>query len=176
MGAFESVVNAFTIIIIFAIPFALFAYVRYLRHKETIALAERGLLQPAHRRRNRDTLRWGIIITMIGLGLLCGLWPLSMADGPETVAGVSESGQVASGESEGSVTVEGVSESGEVAIGKSGGSDLLFGIGPWMVVGILPIFFGLALLLIYFVNRREGVEEGDDGPIPTHKPVDSDER
>jgi hypothetical protein len=174
MGTFESVVNASTIIIIFAIPFALFAYVRYLRHKETIALAERGLLRPARRRRNRDTLLWGIIITMIGLGLLCGLWPLSfMVDGPVAVGGVSDSGQVAS---EGGIAVEGVSDSGQVAIGESEGSDLLFGIGPWMVVGILPIFFGLALLLIYFVNRREGVEEGDDGPIPSHKLVDSDER
>jgi hypothetical protein len=49
-----------------------------------------------------------------------------------------------------------------------------------MVVGILPIFFGLALLLIYFVSRREGVEEGveegEDGPISSHKLVDSDER
>jgi hypothetical protein len=153
----------------------LFAFVRYLRYKETIALAERGLLRPAGRRRNRDTLLWGIIITMIGLGLLCGLWPLSlMDDGPVAAVGVSDSGQVVIGD--GSVTVEGVSESGQEAIGESEGSHLLFGIGPWMVVGVLPIFFGLALLLIYFVNRREGVEEGDDGPIPSHKLVDSDER
>jgi hypothetical protein len=174
MGTFESVVNASTIIIIFAIPFALFAYVRYLRHKEIIALAERGLLPPERRRRNRDTLLWGVIITMIGLGLLCGLWPLSFIDnGPVAVGGVSESGEVAS---DGSIAVEGVSDSGQVAIDESEGSDLIFGIGPWMVVGLLPIFFGLALLLIYFINRREGVEEGDYGPGPSQKSVDSDER
>jgi hypothetical protein len=181
MGAFELVVNAFTIIIVFSIPFALFAYTRYLRYKETIALAERGLLRPQRTRRNRDTLRWGIIIMMIGLGLLCGLWPLGfMASGSDfaAVPEISDTGQ--SPVADGGSAIPGVpeiSDTGQapVMIGESGAGGLPFGLGPWMALGILPFFFGLALILIYFVNKREGVEEGDNGAIPAHKQVDSGE-
>lgn len=178
MGAFELVVNAFTIIIVFSIPFALFAYTRYLRYKETIALAERGLLRPQRTRRNRDTLRWGIIITMIGIGLLCGLWPLGfMTGGSDDVAvpqypetGTSpDSGQ-------GGSASPGIPEHPEMDVpGESRATGLPFGLGPWMALGILPFFFGLALILIYWVNKREGIEEGDNGPIPAHKRVDIDE-
>lgn len=166
MGAFELVINAITIIIVFSIPFALFAYVRYLRYKETITLAERGLLRPQRPRRNRDTLRWGIIIMMLGVGLLCGLWPLGF---------MAVSTDIAVGES---ASVGGVGESdtvGPVPIGDSGTDGLPFGLGPWMVLGILPFFFGLALVIIHWLNKREGSEEGNDAPIPAHKQIDLDE-
>jgi len=58
MGGFEVLVTAFAVTMVFSIPFAAFAFIRYLRYKETIALAERGLLRPERTRRNRDTLRW----------------------------------------------------------------------------------------------------------------------
>jgi hypothetical protein len=168
MAAFELVINAFTIIMVFAIPFALFAYVRYLRYKETIALAERGLLRPQPARRNRDTLRWGIIIMMLGVGLLCGLWPLGRmastdvaVEGPATVDGVGESDTVVAPVNTG--------------VGESGPEVLPFGLGPWMVLGALPFFFGLALVVIHWLNKREGSEEGNDAPIPAHKQVDLDE-
>jgi hypothetical protein len=33
-------------------------------------------------------------------------------------------------------------------------SDVPFGFGPWMLVGLLPMFFGLALILIYVLTRE----------------------
>jgi sterol desaturase/sphingolipid hydroxylase (fatty acid hydroxylase superfamily) len=154
MGMFEALLSVFVIIIVFSIPFAVFAFVRYLRYKETIALAERGLLRPERRRRNQDTLRWGIVIMMLGLGLLCGLWPLGF------MASSSE------------VAIEGPA-SGPV-VGESGvsSSTLPFGISPWMVLGTLPFFFGLSLIIIYWVNKREDAEVSDEEAIPRHKQVE----
>jgi hypothetical protein len=130
---FEDFFIAVSVILLFFIPFAFFAFVRYLRYKETIALAERGLLRPERPRRNRDALRWGIVIMMLGLGLSCGLWPLGFL-----VAG----------------------------------NNLPFGVGPWMVLGILPFFFGLALIIIHWINKREEAGNGNDDAVPPHKQPD----
>lgn len=116
--------------IVFGIPFAFFAFVRYLRYKETIALAQRGLLRPERMRNGRDTLRWGIVITMLGMGLMCG----------------------------------------SLTIGFYERAPL--GIGPWMMLGILPFFFGVALLIIYYVSKQEDREERaaeETDPVPLHK-------
>ena len=45
------------------------------------------------------------------------------------------------------------------------------GFGPWMLIGILPFFFGVSLLIIYYVNKREDMRyEADEmDPIPPHK-------
>ena len=67
--AFEAIGVALGIAMVLGIPFGFFAFLRYLRFKETIALAEQGLLRPAKARRNRDTLRWGIVITTMGTGV-----------------------------------------------------------------------------------------------------------
>lgn len=159
------------IVFIFTIPFAFFAFVRYLRYKETIALAERGLLQPQPRRRNRDTLRWGIVIMMLGLGLLCGLWPLgffaisssAVVDGPASAPIVGESDAVFEGPATAPI------------VGESAVNTFPLGIGPWMVLGILPFFFGLSLIIIYWLNKREDAVEGDDGAMPLHKRTVLDE-
>ncbi len=29
------------------------------------------------------------------------------------------------------------------------------GLGPWMVAGLLPLFFGLALILVYMLTRKD---------------------
>lgn len=129
---FDDLFITMGIITLFSIPFLFFAFVRYLRYKETIALAERGLLRPERPRRNRDLLRWGIVIMMLGLGVSCGLWPLGFL-----------------------VT----------------GNSLPFGIGPWMILGSLPFFFGLALVVIHWLNKHENGDEanGRDETIPNHK-------
>lgn len=154
MGAIETFVSFCAVIIIFAIPFAVFAFVRYLRYKETIALAERGLLRPQQPRRNQDTLRWGIVITMVGMGLICGLWPLGFI--------VSSSDAVIEGPASGPT----VAEEGDNVVGETVESPLPLGIGPWLVLGSVPFFFGLSLLIIYWLNKREG--EGDEAISP-HK-------
>ena len=48
--AFEAIGVALGIAMVLGIPFGFFAFLRYLRFKETIALAEQGLLRPAKAR------------------------------------------------------------------------------------------------------------------------------
>lgn len=66
-------------IIFFSVPFLFAAYVRYLRYRETVVLAEQGLVRPRRNgngHSNQGMLRWGIILTAVGTALCLGLWPL----------------------------------------------------------------------------------------------------
>lgn len=88
---------------------------RYLNYRETLKLAEKGLMRPIRSNGGgKATLIWGIIITAIGLALMIGLWPL----------------------------------------GAMLSANVPFGFGPWMLAGLLPTFFGLALILIYVLTRE----------------------
>ncbi len=131
--AIEALSIGFAVAMIFSVPFAFFAYIRYLRYKETIALAERGLIRPSESNKDgRNMLRWGIVITFVGLALVL----VAM------VAGLAVSADI---------------------------------LPPLLLLGCLPMFFGLALLVIYAVTRREkGNNDMDrdafpDDPIPPHK-------
>jgi len=97
----------------FLIVFGLIAFLRYLRHKEIIALAEQGLPYPENQNGGKDLLRWGIGITAIGLALIAGVLPLAMQN-------------------------------------------------AWALtlIGLIPVFFGLALLLVYVLTQMDGEEEG----------------
>ncbi len=77
---FEMVIPAGVIIGIFFMIFSFAAFMRYLRYKETIALAEKGLLHPKHAggTNGRDTLRWGIIITAVGMALTLGICSIAL--------------------------------------------------------------------------------------------------
>ena len=86
---------------------------RYIHYRETRALAEKGLIRSQKQSDGKDTLRWGIVITAVGLALCVGLWPLGFLPGADRYP---------------------------------------LGLGPWMLVGILPTFFGLALILIYVLT------------------------
>ena len=57
------------------IIFGFFGYLRWMRYKETIILAEKGLLRPENGNgKGKGTLRWGIVITALGIALcLAGL-------------------------------------------------------------------------------------------------------
>lgn len=87
--ALEILVPAFAVCMIFAVIFGFFAFVRYLRYKETIALAERGLLRPERKRQRKNkssmTLNWGVVIFITGIGLTIGL---SIIDGDIVVPGI----------------------------------------------------------------------------------------
>jgi hypothetical protein len=86
------------------ILFGFIALMRYLSYRETIALAEKGLVRPAKAQGNgKNALRWGIVIASIGLALIVGLFPIG---------------------------------------------------GTVMLVGLLPTFFGLGLVLIYVLTRE----------------------
>jgi len=88
---------------------------RYLSYRETLYLADKGLLRPEKNSNGKDSLRWGIIIAAIGIALCLGLYPL----------------------------------------GQAYNSVYPLGFGPWMLLGLLPLFFGLALILIYVLTHSK---------------------
>jgi hypothetical protein len=94
--------------------FGFILLMRYLSYKETLALAEKGLVKPIRNGNTNNALIWGIILSAIGVALIIGLWPL----------------------------------------GYMFSADLPLGFGPWMLVGLLPLFFGLALILIHVLTRK----------------------
>jgi hypothetical protein len=63
-----------------AIIFGFFAFLRYMNYRETITLAEKGLARPEPKTRS-GLLRWGILITALGLALSLGLYPLGFTSG-----------------------------------------------------------------------------------------------
>jgi hypothetical protein len=96
------------------IVFGFFAFLRYMRHREILTLAEKGLVYP-ERRNGKDTLRWGIVITAIGLALIVGIAPVAWGN-----------------------------------------------FWPLLLIGLLPAFFGLGLVLIYVLTREPKEKEEED--------------
>ncbi len=111
---------------LFLIVFGFFAYVRYLKYKELTVLAEKGLLPPQPKNSGKGTLRWGIVLTALGIALCLGLFPFGYIIAP-------------------------------------GQFPLNF--GPWMLIGLIPTAFGLALILIYALTspRPSKVEREEPG-------------
>jgi hypothetical protein len=97
-----------------AIIFGFLAFLRYMNYRETIALAEKGLQRPEGKS-GSGLLRWGILITALGIGLSIGLYP----------------------------------------IGFSAGYDYPLHLGPWMLGGFVPLFLGLGLILLHFLNQKD---------------------
>jgi len=62
------------------IIFGFFAFLRYMNYRETITLAEKGLTRPEPKTRS-GLLRWGILITALGLALSLGLYPVGYSAG-----------------------------------------------------------------------------------------------
>jgi hypothetical protein len=110
--------------------FGFILMLRYLAYKETLALAEKGLVKPLRNGNGKSTLVWGIIITAIGLALILGLWPLGFA---------------------------------------FGSSEFPLGFGPWMLLGLVPTFFGVALILVFVLTREEKKGKRDEIEKPEEK-------
>ena len=107
--------GTFILLILLGIPFGFLAYQRRLRHRELMSMLEKNMLAaPLEVGNGKDTLRWGIVITALGLAFCIGLYPLGF------VLGMS--------------------------------FPLFF--GPWMLIGLIPTFFGLALIVIYLLTDR----------------------
>lgn len=125
----EAVFPCAAFVVFLVIVFGFLAFVRYMRYREMIALAEKGLVVPPRRNGNgKDTLRWGILVTAIGLALIVGLIPVALRES-----------------------------------------------WPLMLVGLVPTFFGVGLVLIYVLTREEDsqAQEGDDlEPPPLSTGVD----
>ena len=120
-------------IVFFLLLFGFIAFMRYMGYRETLALAEKGLVKP-ERRSGNGTLFWGIGFTAVGAALLLGLWP----------------------------------------IGFIAGERFPLGLGPWLLFGLLPMFFGLGLMLFYVLTRdSKPVEKLTPAPIlvPVTAPV-----
>ena len=99
--------------------FGFILLMRFIAYRETMQLAEKGLVKPQRNGTGKGTLIWGIMITAVGLALMLGLWPLGFS---------------------------------------FGATSFPLGFGPWMLIGLVPTFFGIALILIYVLTREEKKE------------------
>ena len=99
---------------------------RWFKHREILALAEKGLLPAQYAQyvsasRGRGLLGWGIALVALGLALMIGLWPIGFV----------------------------------TRVPHTGESLYPLNFGPWMLAGLIPLFIGLALLITYFLTRKE---------------------
>ena len=117
---------------LFFLTFIFIVAMRYLSYRETMQLAEKGLVRPGRGAGGdgKDTLRWGIVITAVGLALCLGLYPIGLLPG----------------------------------------NTFPFGIGPWMIAGFLPTFFGLGLILIYVLTHEARDQQPPAAPKVEHRP------
>ncbi|HCB00829.1 MAG TPA: hypothetical protein DEP19_00455 [Anaerolineae bacterium] len=72
----NDLIPCFGVVSILLIIFGFLAFLRYMNYKGTIALAEKGLTKPESKSNNKGLLRWGIVITAIGLALSIGLYTI----------------------------------------------------------------------------------------------------
>jgi hypothetical protein len=63
-----------------AVILGFLAFIRYLNYRETMARAEKGLLRPAPKI-SSGFLRWGMLITGLGLALSLGLYAIGFSAG-----------------------------------------------------------------------------------------------
>ena len=69
---FSDLVPCISIVSILLVILGFVAFMRYLNYKETLALAEKGLTRPETN--GKGLLRWGIVVTALGLALTFGLY------------------------------------------------------------------------------------------------------
>lgn len=116
-------VSSLFIALIFGIPLGYAAYVRRLKHIETLKMIEQGMVEAPMTKMTKDALRWGIVISALGMALSLGLYPLAFM---------------------------------------FGGAEFPLNFGPWMVIGLLPLFFGLSLVVIHYATQEK--ENGEEEP------------
>ncbi len=120
--------NAFLVLLgwlmALAIFFGFIILLRYLHHKERMALITQGI-DPAVRQRNEDPrrlirsrrmLRAGLIIAMVGLALTVGLYPVGFFL-PAIITAP-------------------------------------FHLGPWLLPGLIPLGVGVALIVSYYLEQN----------------------
>jgi hypothetical protein len=80
---FADFVPCISIVSVLLVIFGFIAFLRYMNYRETIALAERGLSRPERMeaKNGKGLLRWGIIVTALGIALSVGLYPIGFASG-----------------------------------------------------------------------------------------------
>lgn len=69
----DGLIPCLGVVAIVVIIFGFLAFLRYMNYKETLALAEKGLTRPGPKP-GKGLLRWGIVLTSLGLALSIGLY------------------------------------------------------------------------------------------------------
>ena len=69
----SDLVPCVSIVSVLIVIFGFIAFMRYINYRETLALAEKGLTRP-EAKSNKGFLRWGILVTALGLALSLGLY------------------------------------------------------------------------------------------------------
>ena len=77
---FADFVPCISIVSVLLVIFGFVGFLRYMNYRETIALAEKGLSRP-EAKETKGLLRWGIVITALGLALSFGLYPVGFSAG-----------------------------------------------------------------------------------------------
>jgi hypothetical protein len=78
----DDFIPAVSVLSILIVIFVFIAWMRYINYKETLALAEKGLVRP-EQRATKGLLRWGVVIAALGLAFTLGLYPFGFATGEE---------------------------------------------------------------------------------------------
>src|SRR5207237_137871 len=75
---------------LFFLTFIFVVIMRFIGYRETVHLAEKGLVRPdrAANGSGKDTLRWGVVITAVGLALCVGLYPIGLLPGSSFPLGI----------------------------------------------------------------------------------------
>jgi len=69
----DALIPCLGVVAIVVIIFGFLAFLRYMNYKETLFLAEKGLTKPESKS-SQGLLRWGIVLSSLGLALSLGLY------------------------------------------------------------------------------------------------------
>jgi sterol desaturase/sphingolipid hydroxylase (fatty acid hydroxylase superfamily) len=72
-GKMADLVPCLSIVSVLIVIFGFVAFMRYMNYRETLLLAEKGLTRPEAKNR-KGFLRWGIVVTALGLALSLGFY------------------------------------------------------------------------------------------------------
>jgi len=70
-------------VLILIVILGFIAYLRYMNFKENAMYAEKGVVKPVEQKNGKGALRWGILITALGVAFTVGLYPVGYAGGDE---------------------------------------------------------------------------------------------
>lgn len=115
----DNYVVLFVFLIVFGAPLIYALKVREMRNKETLAMIEKGLHKAPKHRNGKESLRWGIILSAVGVALMLGLYPIGFVIN----------------------------------------SSYPLNFGPWMLIGLLPTFFGIGLISVYQATKEDEKEK-----------------
>ncbi|MDY7075559.1 MAG: DUF6249 domain-containing protein [Chloroflexota bacterium] len=116
---------------ILIIIFGFVALIRWFEHREIMAMVEKGMLPKQHANAPRGRNGRGLL----GWGIALAMLGLALMIGLWPLGFTRL-----------------------IAMpGTDGGNAYPLHFGPWMLIGLIPLFVGLALLIFYFVTRKEEV-------------------